>query len=113
MAADRVRHSTKPSIWIPKNANAYIARGTAYFLAPSAFGGSRDKAVESLKKAIELEPSSDAAHIWLSQVCYAQGKPEEALREIKEARRLNPGRSFATQVYTQMTAETQERAHTK
>lgn len=97
----------------PKNANAHIARAIAYFFTPSAFGGSHDKAMETLKKAIEVDPSSDTAHIWLSQVYLAGGQHEEALREINEARRLNPGRGFAMYVYTQVTAATQKQANSK
>jgi tetratricopeptide (TPR) repeat protein len=47
----------------PNNENAYVARATAYFFTPAAFGGSRDKAIGMLKKAIELDPSSDTAHL--------------------------------------------------
>jgi Tfp pilus assembly protein PilF len=88
----------------PKNGNAYIGRATAYFFTPAAFGGSRDKAMEMLKKAIELDPSSDTAHIWLAQVYLAAGQHGEALREIIEARRLDPERGFANYVYNQVTA---------
>lgn len=95
-----------------KNGNAYIGRATAYFFTPAAFGGSRDKAKEMLKKAIELDPSSDTAHIWLAQVYLAGGQHDEALREINEARRLNPERGFAKYVYAQVTAPPKQQANT-
>ncbi|HEY6293346.1 MAG TPA: tetratricopeptide repeat protein [Terriglobia bacterium] len=88
----------------PKNANACVARGINYFLTPKAFGGNHQKAVEMLKKAIELDPRSDTAHIWLAQVYLADGQPQDALREINEARQLDPNRGFTHRVYQQMTA---------
>jgi len=91
----------------PKNANAYVSRGTAYYFTPAMFGGSKEKAVEMFGKAIELDPSSDAAgtaHIWLAQIYDQQGKHEDALREIAEARKLNPDRRFAQFIYEQITS---------
>ena len=45
----------------PKNANAYVSRGKAYYFTPAMFGGSKEKAVEMFGKAIELDSSSEAA----------------------------------------------------
>jgi tetratricopeptide (TPR) repeat protein len=95
----------------PRNANAYIGRAIAYFFTPAAFGGSRDKAMEMLKKAIELDPSSDTAHIWLAQVYFAKREHAEAVREINEARRLDPERVFATHVYNTVTATRKQQAN--
>lgn len=89
----------------PQNVNAYIARAIGYFFTPSAFGGSHEKAVEMLKKAVSLDPTSDTAHIWLAQVYLEDKKTDEALREINEARQLNPERGFAQSVYKQVTAK--------
>jgi tetratricopeptide (TPR) repeat protein len=92
----------------PKNANAYVSRGTGYYFTPAMFGGSKDKAVEMFRKAIELDPSSDAAdtaHIWLAQIYDQQGKHEDALREIAAARKINPERKFAQFVYQQIASE--------
>ena len=89
----------------PKNVNAYIARAIGYFFTPSAFGGSHEKAVEMLKKAISLDPTSDTAHIWLAQVYLEDKKTDDALREINEARQLDPERGFAQSVYNQVIAQ--------
>jgi tetratricopeptide (TPR) repeat protein len=96
----------------PRNTSAYIGRAIAYFFTPASFGGSRDKAMEMLKKAIELDPSSDTAHIWLAQVYLAKGQRAEALREINEARRLDPERVFATYVYNTVTSARKQQANT-
>ena len=89
----------------PKNANADAARGINYFLTPKAFGGNHQKAVEMFQKAIELDPASDTAHIWLAQVYLADGQQADALREINAARQLDPDRGFAQNVYEQVTAK--------
>jgi tetratricopeptide (TPR) repeat protein len=88
----------------PRNANAYIARAISYFFTPAAFGGSRDKAVDMLKRAIALDPASDTAHIWLAQVYLAADQTADAQREINEARRINPGRGFVRYVEEQIKA---------
>ena len=88
-----------------KNANAYVARATAYYFTPSMFGGDKHKAVDMLKKAIELDPASDAAqtaHIWLAQIYHDDHKQEDALREIAEARKTNPDRRFIQYVSDQI-----------
>ena len=96
------RHSTaeieKAMQLDPQNANAYLARGIAYFFTPKIFGGDKDKAVEMLKKAIAVAPASDvteAAHIWLARVYQSLGKKADATSEINEALRMNPDRLSA------------------
>jgi tetratricopeptide (TPR) repeat protein len=81
----------------PHNTNAYVARGCAYFFTPKSFGGDKDKAVDTFKKAIAIAPTSDAAetaHIWLAKIYQSLGKSENATSEIKEALKLNPDRLF-------------------
>jgi tetratricopeptide (TPR) repeat protein len=83
----------------PANPSAYITRALNYFFTPAMFGGNRDKAIEMLKKASELDPKSDTAHIWLAQVYLAAERREEALNEINAAGRLNPNRAMQKYVY--------------
>jgi len=86
----------------PRNAEAYVDRGTNYFFTPEMFGGSKEKAIEMLKKAIDLDPNSDTAHAWLASVYQATGRHNDARREIQEALRLNPDRGFAKYVSSQI-----------
>lgn len=81
------------------NVSAYIARAAGYFYTPSNFGGSHEKAVEMLKKAVSLDATLDTPHIWLAQVYLEDNKTRDALREINEARQLNPERGFTLHVY--------------
>jgi len=79
----------------PNNAEAYTGRAIGYFFTPSTFGGSKDKAVEYLQKALSINPNLGRAHIWLAQVYQLEGKHEDAQREINEALRIDPDRRFA------------------
>ena len=88
----------------PKNGDAYITRAISYLYTPEAFGGNKQKAFEFFSKAKELDPQADSPHIWLALFHLEAGKTDEALREINEARRLNPGRKFAEFVFEQLSA---------
>ena len=79
----------------PNNAEAYVGRAIGYYFTPSSFGGSKDKAVEYLRKAISINPNLGRAHIWLAEVYQSQGKHDDAQREINEALRIDPERRFA------------------
>ena len=90
----------------PKNADAYVARALDYFYTPRPFGGNKEKAVEFLQQAIRLDPASDTAHLYLAQVYLETNRLSDALREIDEALRLDPDRSFAQSVRYQIVAAT-------
>jgi len=51
-----------------------------------------------------LDPQADSPHIWLALFHLEAGKMDDALREINEARRLNPRRKFAEFVFEQVSA---------
>ncbi len=88
----------------PKNPDAYVTRAISYLYTPAEFGGNRQKGFELLTKAVESDPLADTPRIWLAQYYVDEGKPDDALREINEARRLNPGRMFTRYVLDQVTA---------
>ena len=86
----------------PKNGEAYVTRAISYLYTPEAFGGNKQKAFEFFSKAKELDPQADSPRIWLALFHLEAGQKDEALREINEARRLNPGRKFAEYVFSQI-----------
>ena len=88
----------------PKNADAYVTRAISYLYTPAAFGGNKQKAFEFFMKAKDLDPQSDFPHIWLALFYLEAGKSDDALREVNEARRLNPGRGFSQFVFEQVSA---------
>jgi tetratricopeptide (TPR) repeat protein len=88
----------------PKNTDAYITRAISYLYTPAAFGGDKQKAFAFLSKAKELSPEADSPHIWLALFHLEGSQLNDALREITEARRLNPDRKFSEYVLQQVTA---------
>jgi Tfp pilus assembly protein PilF len=52
--------------------------------------GEIDKAIEHFRKAIEIEPLNDRAHHNLAQAYHSKGNITEAVKQYREALRLNP-----------------------
>ena len=86
----------------PSNVDAHIARATSYLFTPAMFGGSKQKALEHLKKAIEIDPACDTAHLWLAQVYQEMKDNTKALAELEAARRINPNRGYLQHLLKQM-----------
>lgn len=86
----------------PQNVNAYVSRSIIYYYTPENFGGSKTKAFEMLKKAVEIDPKADAPHIWLAFFYLDAKKTQEALKEITAAREINPNRAFTNYVYAEV-----------
>lgn len=88
----------------PKNVNAYVSRAISYYYTPDSFGGSKSKAVEMLKKAVEIDSRTDSPHIWLAIFYLDGGRIDDALSEISLALRANPDRAFTRFVESQIKA---------
>jgi tetratricopeptide (TPR) repeat protein len=86
----------------PKNVNAYVSRAISYYYTPDSFGGGKSKALEMLKKAVEIDSLSDSPHIWLAIFHLDAGRRDEALSEINLALRANPDRVFTKYVQSQI-----------
>lgn len=92
----------------PKSAAACVARGVSYYFTPKMFGGSPTEATTLLNKAISLEPNSDSAntaHIFLAMIYQQEGKHADALHEISLARKQEPDREFAQNIYRQVSLQ--------
>ena len=88
----------------PRNVDAHVSRAISYYYTPEAFGGSKTKAFELLKKAVEINSAEDSPHIWLATFYLDDGKQADALREINLALSINPDRAFTKFVYTMVTS---------
>jgi tetratricopeptide (TPR) repeat protein len=86
----------------PRNANACVSRAISYYYTPEAFGGSKDKAFEFLKKAVEVDPQADTPHVWLAILLLESHQTQKALHEILRARQINSDRAFTNTVYEQV-----------
>lgn len=92
----------------PKNANACVSRAISYYYTPEAFGGSKDKAFELLKKAVEVDPQADTPHVWLAIFLLEAHQKQQALREILRAREINSDRAFTNTIYEQVARTNKE-----
>jgi TolB-like protein len=77
----------------PESSDAHLARGVLLWDAGYRFPHA--EAIRELRRAIELNPSSDEAHHQLGLVYLHVGLLDRALREVQEAIRLNPDNALA------------------
>jgi hypothetical protein len=59
------------------------ALGRWYFRVPRLFGGSRDKAVEHLKRSLTYAPQNTATHFFLAETYLDMERSDEARREAQ------------------------------
>lgn len=95
----------------PKNVDAYVSRAINYYYTPEGFGGSKTKAVEMLKRSVEIDPQADSPHIWLALFYMDANQKKEALSEILLARKANPDRVFTNFVYQQIRGSQEDKGN--
>ena len=81
----------------PKLAAAYISRGVGNYYLPSGFGGGIDVAIRDFEKAIELNPKSDEAYLWLGLALRKAGRNAESRKAFAKSLELNPNRVWTKQ----------------
>lgn len=79
------------------NPHVYASLGRQYLEAPKMFGGDLDKAIESFRKATQLDPKSDESFVWLAIALRKKGDSAGAQQALQEALTLNPQSAFAKQ----------------
>ncbi len=75
----------------------YLSRGVGNYYLPSAFGGGIDLAIKDFQKAIDLDPRSADAHLWLGVALRKAGRNADARKSFQKALDLNPQRVWAKQ----------------
>jgi tetratricopeptide (TPR) repeat protein len=81
----------------PKSAMNYLSRGVGNYYLPSAFGGGVEVAMKDFQKAIEIDPQSADAHLWLGLALRKENHNADARKEFQKAVELNPARVWAKQ----------------
>jgi tetratricopeptide (TPR) repeat protein len=79
----------------PKSHLVYLSRGVGYYYLPSAFGGGIDKAMNDFKTALDLNPRSSDAWLWMGIALRRQNRNAEARKALEKALTYNPGRRWA------------------
>jgi tetratricopeptide (TPR) repeat protein len=81
----------------PKSAINYVSRGVGNYYLPQGLGGGIDLAIKDFQKAIELDPQSPDAHLWLGLALRKVNRNAEARKEFQKSTDLNPARAWAKQ----------------
>ena len=83
----------------PKYASAWSALGGAYTLKGGFLGMPQllEKAIEPLRRALELHPSLVNAHVWLGSALAGLGQIDEGIASLREAVEIEPDNADAHQ----------------
>lgn len=80
-----------------KSAQAYLARGVGNYYKPEMFGGGPEPAMQDLRHAIELNPKSAEAYLWLGLALRKTHHNAEAREAFTKSLELNPERVWTKQ----------------
>jgi Flp pilus assembly protein TadD len=67
------------------------------YYVPSGLGGGLDLAIRDFQKAIELNPKSDEAYLWLGLAMRKSNRNAEARKAFSKSLELNPNRVWTKQ----------------
>lgn len=81
----------------PKSPIHYVSRGVGNYYLPAAFGGGIELAIKDFQKALELDPQSSDAHLWLGLALRKSHRNADARKEFQKAMEVNPARVWAKQ----------------
>lgn len=81
----------------PKSARAYLSRGVGNYYLPAAFGGGIEPAIGDFRKAIEIDPNLDEAHLWLGLALRKANRNADARKALEKSLALNPDRVWTKQ----------------
>ncbi len=80
-----------------KSAQAYLARGIGNYYKPEMFGGGPEPAIQDLRHAIELNPKSAEAYLWLGLALRKTHHNAEAREALTKSLELNSARVWTKQ----------------
>jgi tetratricopeptide (TPR) repeat protein len=89
----------------PNHVDALVALAVNKMFTHQTFGGSLPRAIDLLKRAVELARDSDDAHAWLARALEMNNQHTEAVRAIQSARRINPARRWLQPLAMEIRAE--------
>ncbi len=81
----------------PKAAANYLSRGVGNYYLPASLGGGADAAIKDFQKAVEIDPRSADAHLWLGLALRKANRNAEAHKELQRSVELDPNRVWAKQ----------------
>jgi len=81
----------------PDSPQNYLSRGVGAYYLPPAFGGGVEPAIEDFRKAVQLNPKSADAYLWLGIALRKAGRNAEAREALRKSLELNPRRLWTKQ----------------
>ena len=81
----------------PKSAVVHLSRGVGRYYLPAALGGGAEAALVDFGKAIDIDPKSGDAHLWMGLALRRANRNREAREALARALQLNPARIWAKQ----------------
>ena len=92
----RAREAINKAIQLdPLFSRAYVARGVGNYYLPAALGGGTGKAIADFHNAIELDPNSADAYLWLGLALRKSHQNAEARQAFTQSLKLDPARVWA------------------
>jgi Flp pilus assembly protein TadD len=88
---------TKAVDGAPKDAAVWVAHGVGNYYLPAQLGGGAPAAIGDFRKAIELDPKSAEAYLWLGVALRKDNKDAEAREALVKSLALNPNRVWVKQ----------------
>jgi tetratricopeptide (TPR) repeat protein len=81
----------------PKAPMNYIGHGVGNYYLPAQLGGGAEAAIKDFEKAVELDPQSSEAHMWLGLALRKANRNPDARKEFQKSLDLNPARVWTKQ----------------
>lgn len=81
----------------PKSSQAHLARGIGNYYKPAMFGGGPEVALPDIRRAIELDPRSAEAYLWLGLTERKLHQNAEARAAFAKSLELDPNRIWTKQ----------------
>ncbi len=81
----------------PKASLNYVSHGIGNYYLPAGLGGGNELAIKDFQKAIELDPQSAEAHLWLGLAFRKAQRNPEARKEFQKSLEANPARIWTKQ----------------
>lgn len=79
----------------PKSPRAFVAHGVGYYYLPVNMGGGPENAIRDFKQAINLDPKSADAYLWMGIALKKEHQNAKARAALEKSLQIDPDRIWA------------------